>query len=299
MHLDPRLLIQRRTFLGHTARGIGSLALASLLNPVSARAADESGRWPGIVNPLHRPRKAKRVIFLCMAGGPSHLETLDPKPELTRLHGQPMPDSFTAGMPIAQLQGKVDSLAADGLPFYVIPDVQTADYAEEDSLTRGARFMSRLRLANPWLVAHSLDSTVRHLRARKSPAELALLRKAVEISVRAHGEAMKATAPGCGEYEIQALLEGTFRRFGGDRPGYGSIVGSGTVSNKLNGGPGKPVSQGGAGYACIAEQRTVEQLTSGAPATGFLKPGDVVRIEMKDGKGHSIFGAIEQTVEER
>jgi Xaa-Pro aminopeptidase len=138
------------------------------------------------------------------------------------------------GRDIAQLQGTVDSLAADDLPFYVIPDVQTADYAEEDSLTRGGRFLSRLRLANPWLVTHSLDSTVRHLRARKSPAEIALLRKAVEISVRAHTEAMKATAPGCGEYEIQALLEGTFRRFGGDRPGYGSIVGSGPNATILH-----------------------------------------------------------------
>jgi Xaa-Pro aminopeptidase len=138
------------------------------------------------------------------------------------------------GRDIAQLQGALDSLAAGGLPFYVIPDVQTADYAQEDSLTRGGRFLARLRLANPWLVTHSLDSTVRHQRARKSPAEIALLRKAVEISVRAHTEAMKATAPGCGEYEIQALLEGTFRRFGGDRPGYGSIVGSGPNATILH-----------------------------------------------------------------
>ena len=78
------------------------------------------------------------------------------------------------GRDIAQLQGTLDSLAAGGLPFYVIPDVQAADYAQEDSLTRGGRFLARLRLANPWLVAHSLDSTVRHLRARKSPAEIAL-----------------------------------------------------------------------------------------------------------------------------
>jgi hypothetical protein len=106
MYPDARLLIQRRTFLGQTARGIGSLALASLLNPGPARAGDESGRWLGVVNPLHRPPKAKRVIFLCMAGGPSHLETFDHKPGLARLHGQEMPQSFTAGMPIAQLQGK-------------------------------------------------------------------------------------------------------------------------------------------------------------------------------------------------
>jgi len=78
----------------------------------------------------------------------------------------------------------------------------------------------------------------------------------------------------------------------------GTIIGSGTVSNKgADGGPGKPVSQGGAGYSCIAEIRMVETIASGAPTTPFLQIGDIVRIEMKDTKGHSIFGAIEQQVE--
>ncbi|PTM93419.1 fumarylacetoacetate hydrolase family protein [Mycoplana dimorpha] len=77
----------------------------------------------------------------------------------------------------------------------------------------------------------------------------------------------------------------------------GSIIGSGTVSNKLDGGPGKPVSEGGAGYSCIAEIRTIETLETGAPKTPFMKFGDTVRIEMKDKAGHSIFGAIEQRVE--
>ena len=76
----------------------------------------------------------------------------------------------------------------------------------------------------------------------------------------------------------------------------GTIIGSGTVSNKLDGGPGKPVADGGVGYSCIAELRTVETLATGEPATPFLRFGDTVRIEMKDGAGHSIFGAIEQTV---
>ncbi len=77
----------------------------------------------------------------------------------------------------------------------------------------------------------------------------------------------------------------------------GTIIGSGTVSNKdVDGGPGKPVVQGGAGYACIAEQRTVETLLSGAAKTPFLKFGDRVRIEMLDNEGASIFGAIEQEV---
>ena len=77
----------------------------------------------------------------------------------------------------------------------------------------------------------------------------------------------------------------------------GTIIGSGTVSNKGDdGGPGRPVAQGGAGYACIAEQRTVEVLLTGAAKTPFLKFGDRVRIEMLDRSGASIFGAIEQDV---
>ncbi len=76
----------------------------------------------------------------------------------------------------------------------------------------------------------------------------------------------------------------------------GSIIGSGTVSNKLDGGPGKPVAEGGAGYSCIAEMRMVETIAKGVAATPFLKFGDSVRIEMQDQAGHSIFGAIEQTV---
>lgn len=77
----------------------------------------------------------------------------------------------------------------------------------------------------------------------------------------------------------------------------GTIIGSGTVSNKgADGGPGKPIAEGGVGYSCIAEIRTVETLLTGAPKTPFLAVGDTVRIEMKDAKGHSIFGAIEQQV---
>jgi fumarylacetoacetate (FAA) hydrolase len=77
----------------------------------------------------------------------------------------------------------------------------------------------------------------------------------------------------------------------------GTIIGSGTVSNRdADGGPGRPIGQGGDGYSCIAEQRVVEKLIEGAPRTPFLKAGDVVRIEMRDADGRSIFGAIEQRV---
>ena len=79
--------------------------------------------------------------------------------------------------------------------------------------------------------------------------------------------------------------------------GAGTIIGSGTVSNKdADGGPGKPVAEGGLGYSCIAEVRTVETILRGAAETPFLKHGDTVRIEMLDDRHHSICGAIEQTV---
>jgi len=81
------------------------------------------------------------------------------------------------------------------------------------------------------------------------------------------------------------------------RLGAGSIVGSGTVSNKDGGSPGRPVAQGGLGYSCIAEVRMIETIDGGRPATPFMRFGDTVRLEMLDDTGHSIFGAIEQTVQ--
>ncbi len=80
--------------------------------------------------------------------------------------------------------------------------------------------------------------------------------------------------------------------------GAGTIIGAGTVSNKgADGGPGRPVADGGVGYSCLAEARMVEIIRGGDTKTPFLRFGDTVRIEMKDSGGQSIFGAIEQTVE--
>lgn len=76
----------------------------------------------------------------------------------------------------------------------------------------------------------------------------------------------------------------------------GTIIGSGTVSNKLDGGPGKPVSEGGVGYSCIAEIRMIETIQNGKPSTPFMQFGDHVTIEMFDADGQSIFGQIAQTV---
>ena len=78
--------------------------------------------------------------------------------------------------------------------------------------------------------------------------------------------------------------------------GAGAIVGSGTVSNQLDGGAGKPVADGGDGYSCIAEIRMIETIRDGKPSTPFMKFGDRVEIEMNDADGKSIFGRIDQKV---
>jgi hypothetical protein len=106
-----RARFTRRAFLGRAAAGAGSLALGLLLDPRQVWSGQGSGagtpeRWRGIVQPLHYPARIKRVIHLYQAGGPSHLELFDYKPTLAERHGQPMPESFTKGQPIAQLQGQ-------------------------------------------------------------------------------------------------------------------------------------------------------------------------------------------------
>jgi hypothetical protein len=111
----------RRAFLGSAVNGLGATALAEFLSRTRlARAADATPviESRGIVNPLHFPAKAKRVIWLCMAGGMSHLESFDNKPALAQLHGQPMPESYTQGQPIAQLQGQQLKCFAPQHPFH-------------------------------------------------------------------------------------------------------------------------------------------------------------------------------------
>lgn len=104
--------IQRRTFLWNSAYGLGAAALARLLGPqplqaAAPPAAGAAKKWRGVIAQPHSPVRAKRIIHLCMAGGPSHLESFDWKPELKRLHDQPFPDSYTKGQQLAQLQNTV------------------------------------------------------------------------------------------------------------------------------------------------------------------------------------------------
>ena len=127
---DCAAMAARRTFLKRSAVSIGSTALASVLcpqllagQPLHGNISARGGRiGQGVVTPLHTQPRAKRVIFLCMAGGPSHLETLDYKPKLAEMHGQPMPESLTKGQPIAQLQGKQLKCFAPQHPFQKFGD---------------------------------------------------------------------------------------------------------------------------------------------------------------------------------
>jgi hypothetical protein len=105
-HLHTQL--QRRTFLTNTGVGLGSAALGSLLtrDGLAAGSKSRTSASQGLPGLPHFAPKAKQVIFLCMAGGPTHLETFDYKPKLAEMDGKPFPESYTKGQPIAQLQGK-------------------------------------------------------------------------------------------------------------------------------------------------------------------------------------------------
>ena len=117
MITDP--LPTRLAFLGRAVAGFGSMTLTAWLKEAPPTAAADSGPRAslGRVNPLHFIPKAKRVIFLCQAGGPSHVETFDHKPKLAEMHGKPMPESYTKDQPIAQLQGKKLNCFAPQFPF--------------------------------------------------------------------------------------------------------------------------------------------------------------------------------------
>ena len=132
--------------------------------------------------------------------------------------------------PITEFQDSVDSLlrATPRLSFL-------ADLAEGgDTLNRDDRFLDELRGRHEGLEVTGVNRAVADMRSKKSAAELDLIHRAVAISMEAHAEAARALEPGMNEFEIQALLEYSFRRYGADRPAYASIVGSGPNSTVLH-----------------------------------------------------------------
>jgi Xaa-Pro aminopeptidase len=150
------------------------------------------------------------------------------------------PDTATTmpqyGLPsrsFGALAGHLDSLARTGLPFFHIPDVETTDFAALDTLTRGQEMVKALGRAHPSLAIRNAMPHVLAVRARKSEAELALIKRASEISAAGHRAAMLTADPRF-EYELRAALEFEFTRRGAERPAYGSIVGAGANAGTLH-----------------------------------------------------------------
>lgn len=146
---------------------------------------------------------------------------------------------------IAQLDALLDSLAATALPWLPVTDAQANEFTSRDSLTFLRSLVRRRRMQHPTLAVRDGTPLVDWHRAKKSQAEEAVLRRAVAVSDSGHVAAMKAIRPGLTEYQVQAEMEYAFRRLGGDRPGYASIVGTGSNSTLLHYDAGERVLKAG------------------------------------------------------
>jgi len=165
---------------------------------------------------------------------------LMPAPVRTELYYGFRSDSTTtprdfglAGRSFSAFTSVVDSLVAAGLKCWNLADYEDADFARADSLTRGGEFVKALVARHHGLQVQNAQVIVGQLRARKSPAEIALLKRAAEISSAGHLAVLKAPEPKH-EWEWQAVLEYTFTKMGGERVAYGSIVGSGERGTQLH-----------------------------------------------------------------
>lgn len=143
------------------------------------------------------------------------------------------------GRPAGELWKALDSLARIGLPFQMIGAFGTREVEDDTAPTRITRtadeqLVDRLRRRHPALAITVVNDVIEQLRGTKSPAEMAYIRQAIEITALAHKEAMSAVQAVRNEFELQALIEYTFRRNGADRPAFSTIVGSGPNSTTLH-----------------------------------------------------------------
>jgi len=128
----------------------------------------------------------------------------------------------------------LDSLLSTGLPLFVAGPLRGASPAAGEWTTAEERLVARLRERHAGMQVSSVGRAVRQLRGQKSAAELELIRKAVALTVEAQRAAIGAVRPGMNEYELQALVEYTFRRGGADRPSFATIIGSGPNATTLH-----------------------------------------------------------------
>ncbi len=181
------------------------------------------------------------LVLVARGGRMSGTLFIQPRDPRRKLYDGFPPDSAAvarttglAARSLDALRPMLDSLATAGLPVYALRDFSNADAATDDSLTRGASFMRAFAAAHPGLEPRDAHPALDSLRARKSPAEQAMLRHAIGITVAAQREAMRTVRPGMYEYEIEALYESAFRRGGGDGPAFVSIIGSGPNSTQYH-----------------------------------------------------------------
>jgi Xaa-Pro aminopeptidase len=241
------------------------------------------------------------------------------------------PDAIHAQMGLdaavnQRLQPVLDSLAQTGLGFWIVSDAESDEFIAPDSLSFGAMTTRRLVSAHPFLPVHDATRTLDSLRAKKSPAEIAMLRRAAAISTLGHLAAPSAIGPGRNERDVQAIMEYTFRRNGGDaRPAYASIVGSGVNTTTLHYDRDERDMQGGElilmdcaasyqGYAAdvtrtlpvsgtfTPDQRAVYQIVRDAQAAGErqVRPGALAMTEVDSiravvGAGLTRLGLVDST----
>ena len=153
--------ICRRSFLRHGFGGLGMIALNSLLSP---KAFAQSIASKGVVNPLHHAAKAKRVIFLYQAGGPSHLETFDYKPELAKLDGKPMPESLTVMTSLSPSSSlALMPTPPEGVNLMALPQRFSRTWRSRRSSPRiceGMRMEMKLEISMPLAWARGASSSV-------------------------------------------------------------------------------------------------------------------------------------------
>jgi Xaa-Pro aminopeptidase len=182
------------------------------------------------------------AFILVKQGGKSSgtLFTASRDPRRVLYEGFP-PDSAAVGRqtglgvrPLSALRPLLDSLLGGGLPLYTLRDFASADAVMQDSLTRGSHFVAGLLAEHPGIAVRDAHPILDSLRARKSPAEIAMLRRAIEITVASLRRTMASVKPGMYEYELEAMVESGFRSRGADGISFTSIIGSGQNSTQYH-----------------------------------------------------------------
>ena len=229
---------------------------------------------------FHEPDAA--FVMVARNGRVQHATVfLPPRDPRLALYNGFLPDSadvrreYGFGMrTMDYLRPVVDSLLALGLPLWHVPDIATRDVLQRDSLTRGTRFIEQLRARVPRATVHNAQALLDSLRVRKSAGEIALLRKAIDITMQGFDSVLRVIEPGVSEAVVQAEADRVFRTLG-DGTAYGGIVGSGANSTSYHYRANNRVMQ--AGDVVVMDMGAIYQgytadITRTAPVSGTFTP---------------------------